>query len=108
MNADKDTPRFTHATFGLDRSNRNTFTDKEAKVTIIPLWAEGENLRALITTPEKGADALRAALAIQKLKGSSTRPGGKGENQRIEECIAHFKRLDFKTSYELAREALKN
>lgn len=77
INADKDSPHFSRATFRLDQNNRNIFIDKEATVVIIPLWAEGENLGVLITSPEKSNDALKAALVIQKLKNRYPEPRGK-------------------------------
>jgi hypothetical protein len=108
MNADKDSPHFSRATFKLDQNDRNVFIDKAANVAIIPLWAEGKKLGVLITTPEKSADALKAALIIQKLKNRSQEAGGKEENQRIEDCVACFKRFDFKTCYQLAQKGLKD
>lgn len=108
MNADKDGPHFTRSTFRLDRDNRNIFTDKEARVALVPLWGERETLGVLVTTPERSADALRAALAIQKLKGLLPGAIGKGDNPLIENCVTRFKELDFKRAYELAQKGLKN
>jgi len=108
MNADKNSPHFSRATFRLDRNNRNIFIDKEANVAIIPLWPEGENQGVLITSPEKSDDALKAALLIQKLKNRYPEPRGKEENQLIEECLASFKRFDFKTCNQLAQKGLKD
>jgi len=108
MNADKDSPHFSRATFRLDRNNRNLFIDKGANVAIIPLWTEEENQGVLITSPEKSADALKAALMIQKLMNRYPQPRGKEEGQLIEGCVACFKRFDFKTCYQLAQKGLKD
>ena len=108
MNADKDSPHFSRATFRLDRSNRNIFIDKGANVAIVPLWVEGENQGVLITSPEKSDDALKAALMIQKLKNRYPEPRGKEENQLIEDCIASFKKFDFKTCYQMSQKGLKD
>ena len=43
MDADQKSPHFSHATFRLDRKDRNIFIDKKSNVAIIPLWPEGEN-----------------------------------------------------------------
>jgi len=108
INADKDSPHFSRATFRLDQKNRNLFVDKETNVAIIPLWDEGENHGVLITTPEKSSEALKAALMIQKLKNRYPEPKGKEENQLIENCIAFFKRYDFKTCNQMAQKGLKD
>jgi len=108
MDADKDSPHFSHATFRLDRNNRNIFMDKGANIAIIPLWAEGEKQGILITTSGKSNDALKAALTIQKLKGRYPEPRGKEDDQLIEDCVACFKRFDFKTCYQMAQRGLKD
>jgi M6 family metalloprotease-like protein len=108
MNADKNSPHFSHATFRLDRNNRNFFLDKGDNVAIIPLWAEGESLGVLVTSPEKSGDALKAALMIQKLKERYPEPRKNEENQIIEESIASFKRFDFKACHQLAQKGLKD
>ena len=108
INADKDSPHFSRATFRLDQSNRNLFMDKGANVAIIPLWVEGGNQGVLITSPEKSNDALKAAVMIQKLMNRYPEPRGKEENQLIENCIACFKRFDFKTCYQMAQKGLKD
>ncbi|HEX7371968.1 MAG TPA: hypothetical protein VF372_04060 [Thermodesulfobacteriota bacterium] len=95
MDADPKSPRFSRATFRLDRPNRNLFLDKEANIAVIPLWSEGESLGVLITTPARSEDALKAALAIQNLK--ARHPDPREEERRLtDECIARFKGFDFK------------
>jgi len=96
MDADPKSPRFSRATFRLDRPNRNLFLDKEANIAVIPLWSEGERLGVLITTPARSEDALKAALAIQNLKARHPEPRGAEERRLIEECLARFKSFDFK------------
>ena len=108
MNADKNTPHFSRATFRLDRDKRNLFVDKKANIAVIPLWAEGEEQGILITTPEKSADALKAALTIQELKRRYPDPGRRGKHQLIEDCVASFKRLDFQACYQMAQRGLKD
>jgi hypothetical protein len=107
MDADPDSPYFSHATFRLDRNNRNAFIDKKNNVAIIPLWSDKGNQGVLITTPEKSSDALKAALMIHKLFQRFPEPRGKEEGKSIEECIVSFKRSDFKTCRQVAQQALK-
>jgi hypothetical protein len=83
MNADPDSPYFSHATFRLDRSNRNAFIDKRNNVAIIPLCSDKGAQGILITTPEKSSDALKAALLIQKLFQHFPEPRGKEEGKSI-------------------------
>jgi hypothetical protein len=95
MDADPKSPRFSRATFRLDRPNRNLFLDKEANVAVIPLWTEGESQGVLITTPNQSEDALKAALMIQERK--ARHPAPREEERRLtDECIARFKSFDFK------------
>jgi hypothetical protein len=107
MDADPDSQYFSHATFRLDRKNRNAFIDNKNNVAIIPLWSDKGNQGVLITTPEKSSDALEAALMIQKLFQRFPEPRGNEEVKSIEGCIASFKRSDFKTCCQLAQQALK-
>lgn len=108
MNADRESPHFSRATFRLDLNNRNIFIDKGVNVAIIPLWAEGENLGVLITSPEKSNDALRATLMIRQLKNRYPEPRRREENQLIEESTACFKRFEFKMCYQMAQKGLKD
>jgi len=107
MDADPDSPYFSHATFKLDRNNRNTFIDKKNNVAIIPLWSDKGTRGVLITTPEKSSDALKAALMIQKLFQRFPKPRGKEEGKSVEECIESFKRSDFEKCCQIAQQALK-
>ncbi len=107
MDADPDSPYFSHATFRLDRNNRNAFIDKKNNVAIIPLWYDKGNQGVLITTPEKSSDALKAALMIQKLFQRFPEPRVKKEEKFIEECVESFKKSDFRTCHEMAQQALK-
>ena len=108
MNADKSAPHFSRATFRLDQNNRNLFVDQKANVAIVPLWAEGDDHGVLVTTPEKSADALKAALMIQKLKSRYPESRGRGKNQLIEDCVSCFKRFDFKTCSQMAERGLRD
>ncbi len=108
IDADKNSPHFSHATYRLDQNNRNLFVDKKANVAIVPLWAEGESQGVLITTPEKSADALKAASMIQKLKNRYQESRGGGKNRLIEDCVSSFKRFDFKACSQMAEKGLKD
>jgi hypothetical protein len=107
MDADPDSPYFSHATFKLGGNNRNAFIDKKSNVAIIPLWSEKGNQGVLVTTPEKSSDALKAALMIRELFQRFPEPRGEKEGKFIEECVESFKRSDFRTCYQIAQEALK-
>jgi hypothetical protein len=58
MDADPKSPRFSRATFRLDRPNRNLCLDQGANVAIILLWTEGEDRGVLVTVKEKSDHAL--------------------------------------------------
>ncbi len=103
MDADPDSPYFSHATFRLDRDNRNVYIDKKNNVAIIPLWAGKGAQGVLITTPEKSSDALKAALMIQKLLKHFSESKEKEDGKSLEECIASFKRFDFKKCSQIAQ-----
>ena len=89
---------FDHATYKLEESNRNVFTDKQNKISIIPLWKEEEKLGVLVTTPDGSKVAINAALAIQKLIDQKDSQNENG----ISEAIAAFKNKDFEKSYDIA------
>ena len=105
IDADPDSHHFSHATFRLDRKDRNVFIDIKSNVAIIPLWSEGKNQSVLITSTEKSSDALKAALMIEKLRQRVSGSRGKKEKMLIEDCIAAFKRFDFKRSCQIAQQA---
>ena len=107
MDADPDSPHFSHATFKLGGNNRNVFIDKKSNVAIIPLWYESGNLGVLVTTPEKSSDALKAALRIQELFQRFPEPRGKKGEKWIEDCISSFKKFEFKACCQIAEQALK-
>ncbi len=107
MDADPNSRYFSHATFRLDRSDTNAFIDKEQNVAIIPLWSDKGTQGVLITTSEKGSDALAAARMIRKLIQRFPEPRGDKEGKSIEECIMFFKKLEFKTCCQIAERALK-
>ncbi len=107
MDANPDSPYFSHATFKLGGNDRNAFIDKKNNVAIIPLWFEKGNRGVLVTTPEKSSDALKAALMIRELFQRFPEPRGEKEGKFIEECILSFKRLEFKSCCQIAEQALK-
>jgi len=93
-----NSPNFDHATYKLEESNRNVFTDKQNNISIIPLWKEKEKLGVLVTTPDRSNVAVNAASAIQKLIDQSN-----SENENvISEAIVAFKNRDFEKSYDIA------
>ena len=53
MDADPDSPHFSHATYRSDRSARTTFIDRENRVAIVALGQKGQAMEVLVTTPEK-------------------------------------------------------
>jgi hypothetical protein len=106
MDADPDSPAFSHATFRLDKENRAIFLDKGSNVAVIPLWAEGGNQGVLVTTPEKSGAALQAATAIRRLMERLPEPGGEQQEATLDEAVSSFKRLDFIASHQKARELL--
>jgi len=107
MDADPDSQHFSHATFHLDKNKRNTFVDEKNGVAIIPLWSENGKNGVLITTPARFPDALKAALMIQELIKRFPEPRGEKEKNVVEEIISYFKKSDFKTCYEISKQALQ-
>lgn len=53
MDADPDSPHFSHATYRSDQSGRTTFIDRENRVAIVALGLKGQAMEVLVTTPEK-------------------------------------------------------
>ncbi len=92
----------------MDREDINLFVDKKNNVVVIPLCPKEENQGVLVTTPEKGDDALKAALMIQKLLQRFPETRKKEKNQSIEDCIRSFKNFDFKTCIQIAEKGLKD
>ena len=107
MDADPDSPHFSHATFRLDKDKRNSFIDKKNNVAIIPLWSEKGKKGVLITTPVKYSDALKAALMMQELLKRFPEPRDEKEEIVVEESISSFKRGDFKTCCQISQQALQ-
>ncbi len=103
MDADPKSPHLSRAAFRLDQENRNLFVDRENNVAVIPLWAQGENQGALVTTAEKSQEALQAILTIRQLWQRYPEPKSGKEKQRVEECLEAFKRYDFQRSYQIGK-----
>ncbi len=53
MDADPDSPNFSHATYRSDRKNRNIFIDRENDLAILPLGPKGDDQGVLVTTPDR-------------------------------------------------------
>jgi hypothetical protein len=106
MDADPGSPNLTRPTFRLDQEKRNLFLDKENNVAVVPLWEQGENLGVMVTTAEKGRDAVKAAQMILQLWQKYPEPRDQKVKPIVEECLAAFKSFDFQKSYQIARKAL--
>jgi len=106
MKASPKAHHFSQATYRLDQGNRNTFIDRGNQLTIIPLWKEGENLGVLVTTPARGAEALKAASSIQELLERYPEPRERGKEQFVQESITLFKKYDFKGAREMAKKEM--
>ncbi|MBP8696962.1 MAG: hypothetical protein KBH73_10945 [Syntrophobacterales bacterium] len=65
MNANPAAPHFKQATYRPDAPGRDLFQD--GHVAVIPAWQEGDRLGVLVTAPERGAEALKAARAVRLL-----------------------------------------
>jgi len=107
MDADPSAQHFSRPAFKLaGGKGENHFEDPSSRIVIIPLWAEGDKQGVLITTPDKGVEALDAAFKIQKLIGRFPEPGPKGRRMQIQKCQALFKSFAFKAAAELARKGM--
>lgn len=107
MDADPGSHHFSKPAFKLDRgSGNNHFADPSNKIVIIPLWAEEDRHGVLITSPDKGREALEAALQIQKLISRFPEPRPKGRAMQIQKCQALFKSFAFKAAEEWARKGM--
>ncbi len=106
MDADPGSPNLTRPTFRLDQEKRNLFLDKENNVSVVPLWEQGENRGAVVTTAEKGRDAVNAAKMILELWKKYPPPRDQKVKPIVKECLAAFKNFDFQKSYQVARKAL--
>ena len=89
----------------MDQEGRRAFLDRENGVAVLPLWTQGENLGALVTTPEKSQDALRATAMIFKIWEKFPEPRTGKIKKISEECVAAFKAFDFKKSFQIAKQA---
>ena len=106
MDADPASPNLTRPTFRLDQEKRNLFLDKENNVAVVPLWEQGESRGVMVTTAEKGRDAVKAAQMILELGKKYPDPRDQKVKPIVEECLSAFKSFDFQKSYQIARKAL--
>jgi hypothetical protein len=107
MDADPAAHHFSRSPFKLEGKGKNYFEDGSSKVVVVPLWSEGDRHGVLVTTSDRGKEALDAALQIQKLLSRFPEPRPKGRATQIERCQAAFKSLDFKAAAELARKGME-
>lgn len=103
MNADPRSPDFSHATFRPDREGRNIFEDRRNGLAVIPLWSQGEDQGVLVTTLEKGRDALKATQALLEIWNRPPAGAGK-DREKMEASMEAFRNFDFGKSYDLALE----
>lgn len=104
MDATPGAENLSHSTYRSDKAGRNLFVDKQNRIAVIPLWSQGDSLGVLVTTPEKSRDALQASQMIQTLWKKGAQKGEK--KQLVDDCVAAFKRYQFKRSADLAKQAL--
>lgn len=91
---------FSRATLKPGVRGRDLYVNERDNVAILPLWYEQKSLGVLVTTPEKSAEALKAAEAIFGVMERG------GRNNRIaQEAMAVFRSGDFARSYEIASRA---
>jgi hypothetical protein len=88
MDANPASAHFRQATYRLDGEGSRLFKDDE--VAVIPLWKDGERLGVIVTTPERSAEALAAARAVDSLM----RRGGP-QDRLASEAKAAFLAFDF-------------
>lgn len=107
MDADPGAHHFSRPTFKLGGIGKHPYEDRSNKVVIIPLWSEGDRQGVLVTTPDKGKEALDAALKIQTLISRFPEPRPKGRAMQVEKIMASFKSFDFKAAAELAQKGME-
>jgi len=95
MDANPGSAHFRQATFRSDDGGRNLFKDDE--VAVVPLWKDGDRLGVIVTTPERSAEVLEAARAVEAL----TKRGGP-QDRLAAEAKAAFLAFDFKRCIGLA------
>lgn len=88
-----DSRNFSAATYRLEAEGRHRFLDRRNGVAVIPLWEEEGHLGVLVTTPEQGEVALKAARAIQGRMAA--RSGDAGREAPLREAVAAFKGGEF-------------
>ncbi len=95
MDADPASRHFMKAAYRLDAAGRDLF--KDGDVAVIPAWKEGDKLGVVVTTPERSAEALKAARAVGALMKE------KGPRDPLTaEARAAFMANDFKRSIGIA------
>jgi hypothetical protein len=53
MDADPDSPHFSHATYRYDQNKRAAFIDRENNLAVVPVGSKGKALEVLVTTPDR-------------------------------------------------------
>jgi hypothetical protein len=102
-------PDFADATYKVEMNNRNIFIDnsssglfKRRNIAIIPLWNDKGGLGVLITTPDQGEAAVKAARAIKALTEQGPSASDNEREAKILEAITAFKSKNFENSYAIA------
>ena len=89
MDASPGSAHFRQATFRLDDAGRTLFKDDE--IAVIPLWKDGDRLGVIVTTPERSAEAMEAARAVDTLMRRAD-----PQDRLVVEAKAAFMAFDFK------------
>lgn len=97
---------FSQPAFRLNENNRNIFVDRGNKLAVLPLWMEGDHLGVVVTTPERGPEALNAASLIQGLLNRYPAPREREKDPVLQESITLFKRYDFKGAGQMAKKGM--
>jgi len=105
VDANPNARHFSQATFRIEQDNRNLYLDDHYKIAVLPLWSEKGEMGVLVTTPEKSSAARDAAVMIRTLLTRYPEPRGESQKQRVEDCIAAFKKFAFDDCMQKAREA---
>jgi hypothetical protein len=101
VDANPGARHFTRAAYKLKEGAGGLFLDKKNGVAVVPLWKETGQHGVLVTTPEKGSEALLAALSIDSLAGRED----PGKAAVLKEARAAFKRFEFGRALEIVRKA---
>ncbi len=75
-------------------------------LTLIEILVVMVILGVVVTTPERGPEALNAASLIQDLLNRYPAPREREKDQVVQESVTLFKRYDFKGAGEMAKKGM--